>query len=178
MTGKVDEDYRTIGEVAESLGLPQHVLRFWETRFTEIAPLKRAGGRRLYRASDVELVAAIRRMLYDDGYTIKGVQRILKEQGLAGVLERDRTSPEPEPIPEPVIDAPPEPRIEPEPPEALRVEPPPFYPPSIRTAQPPLSAPSQIDLAPRPLEAEDARRLEAALAEIGECVRLLALTRR
>ncbi len=73
--------YRTISEVAEALKLPQHVLRFWETRFVQIKPLKRAGGRRFYRPQDIELVSAIRRLLYGEGYTIKGVQRILREQG-------------------------------------------------------------------------------------------------
>ena len=73
--------FRTISEVAEELDLPQHVLRFWETRFTQIKPLKRGGGRRYYRPDDVDLVQAIKQLLYGDGYTIKGVQRILKEQG-------------------------------------------------------------------------------------------------
>ena len=68
-------------EVAESLRLPQHVLRFWETRFIQIKPLKRGGGRRFYRPQDVELLMAIRHLLYGEGYTIKGVQRILREQG-------------------------------------------------------------------------------------------------
>jgi DNA-binding transcriptional MerR regulator len=77
---------RTIGEVAEHLDLPQHVLRFWETRFKEIDPVKRAGGRRFYRARDIALVEAIRHLLYSEGYTIKGVQRILKEQGVETVV--------------------------------------------------------------------------------------------
>jgi DNA-binding transcriptional MerR regulator len=77
---------RTIGEVAENLDLPQHVLRFWETRFKEIDPLKRAGGRRFYRPRDIELVESIRHLLYREGYTIKGVQRILKEQGVDAVI--------------------------------------------------------------------------------------------
>jgi DNA-binding transcriptional MerR regulator len=70
---------RTIGDVAEQLGLPQHVLRFWETRFKEIDPVKRAGGRRYYRPRDIELVEAIRHLLYREGYTIKGVQRLLRD---------------------------------------------------------------------------------------------------
>ncbi len=79
--GKDAAAFRTIGEVADALKLPQHVLRFWETRFTQIRPMKRAGGRRFYRPQDVELVGAIRQLLYGEGYTIKGVQRILREQG-------------------------------------------------------------------------------------------------
>ena len=77
---------RTIGEVADLLELPQHVLRFWETRFKEIEPVKRAGGRRYYRPRDIELVEAIRHLLYREGYTIKGVQRILAEQGVDAVI--------------------------------------------------------------------------------------------
>jgi len=86
VSGKSEEAMRTIGEVAASLDLPAHVLRFWETRFKQINPLKRAGGRRFYRERDIELVIAIRRLLYDEGYTIKGVQRILKEAGVEAVL--------------------------------------------------------------------------------------------
>ena len=78
---KSADAYRTISEVAEHLKLPQHVLRFWETRFPQIKPMKRGGNRRFYRPEDVDLLRAIRVLLYDDGYTIKGVQRILKEQG-------------------------------------------------------------------------------------------------
>ncbi|MDD9909404.1 MAG: MerR family transcriptional regulator [Ahrensia sp.] len=78
---KSPDALRTISEVAESLDLPQHVLRFWETRFRQIKPMKRGGGRRYYRPEDVELLTGIRHLLYSEGYTIKGVQRILKEQG-------------------------------------------------------------------------------------------------
>jgi DNA-binding transcriptional MerR regulator len=79
---KSPEAYRTIREVADSLDLPQHVLRFWETRFPQIRPLKRAGGRRYYRPDDVERLRIIKRLLYDEGYTIKGVQKLFKEQGV------------------------------------------------------------------------------------------------
>jgi DNA-binding transcriptional MerR regulator len=78
---KGPEAFRTISEVAEDLDLPQHVLRFWETRFTQIRPMKRGGGRRYYRPDDVDLLRGIRSLLYGEGYTIRGVQRILKEQG-------------------------------------------------------------------------------------------------
>src|SRR6478752_7235878 len=79
---KSPEAYRTIREVADSLDLPQHVLRFWETRFPQIRPLKRAGGRRYYRHDDIERLRIIKRLLYDEGYTIKGVQKLFKEQGV------------------------------------------------------------------------------------------------
>jgi DNA-binding transcriptional MerR regulator len=79
--------YRTISEVGEELDIPQHVLRFWETRFPQIKPMKRSGGRRYYRPPDVLLLRGIRRLLYGEGYTIKGVQRILATQGV-GVVQR------------------------------------------------------------------------------------------
>jgi DNA-binding transcriptional MerR regulator len=79
---KSPDAYRTIREVADSLDLPQHVLRFWETRFPQIRPLKRAGGRRYYRPDDIERLRIIKRLLYDEGYTIKGVQKLFKEQGV------------------------------------------------------------------------------------------------
>ena len=79
---KSPDAFRTISEVAEDLDLPQHVLRFWETRFNQIRPLKRGGGRRYYRPDDVDLLKGIRHFLYGEGYTIKGVQRILKEEGV------------------------------------------------------------------------------------------------
>lgn len=82
---KAPDAYRTISEVGEDLDIAQHVLRFWETRFPQIKPLKRGGGRRYYRPDDVELLKGIRHLLYREGYTIKGVQRILKEQGPRGV---------------------------------------------------------------------------------------------
>jgi DNA-binding transcriptional MerR regulator len=78
---KSPDAFRTISEVAEDLDLPQHVLRFWETRFNQIKPMKRGGGRRYYRPQDVELIKGIRHMLYDQGYTIKGVQKMLRENG-------------------------------------------------------------------------------------------------
>ncbi len=77
---KAPDAFRTISEVADDLDIPQHVLRFWETRFTQIKPMKRSGGRRYYRPDDVDLLRGIRRLLYGEGYTIRGVQRILREQ--------------------------------------------------------------------------------------------------
>jgi DNA-binding transcriptional MerR regulator len=78
---KSADAFRTISEVADDLKLPQHVLRFWETRFNQIKPMKRGGGRRYYRPDDVDLLRGIRTLLYSEGYTIRGVQRLLKEQG-------------------------------------------------------------------------------------------------
>lgn len=84
---KSPDAFRTISEVAEELDLPQHVLRFWETRFTQIRPLKRGGGRRYYRPDDIDLLRGIKYLLYGRGYTLRGVQCILKEEG-ARVVQR------------------------------------------------------------------------------------------
>jgi len=77
--GKAPGAFRTISEVAGEVDVPQHVLRFWETKFSHIRPLKRGGGRRYYRPDDVALLRRIKGLLYDDGYTIKGVQRLLRD---------------------------------------------------------------------------------------------------
>lgn len=82
---KAPDAFRTISEVAEEIDVPQHVLRFWESRFTQIRPLKRGGGRRYYRPDDVDLLRGVRHLLYGEGYTIRGVQRILRDEGLAFV---------------------------------------------------------------------------------------------
>src|SRR5919106_4887705 len=79
---KAPDAFRTISEVAVELDVPQHVLRFWESRFREIKPMKRGGGRRYYRPDDVSLLRGIRHLLYGEGYTIRGVQRIIREQGV------------------------------------------------------------------------------------------------
>jgi DNA-binding transcriptional MerR regulator len=87
---KSAEAFRTISEVALELDVPQHVLRFWESRFAQIKPVKRAGGRRYYRPDDVDLLKGIRALLYSDGFTIRGVQKVLKERGLRHVAEVGR----------------------------------------------------------------------------------------
>ncbi len=87
---KGPEAFRTISEVADELDLPQHVLRFWETRFAQIRPMKRGGGRRYYRPDDIDLLRGIRYLLYGEGYTIRGVQRILREQGPRFVISAGR----------------------------------------------------------------------------------------
>src|ERR1700748_1288234 len=87
---KSQDAFRTISEVATELDVPQHVLRFWEGRFAQIKPVKRAGGRRYYRREDVDLLRGIRALLYREGFTIKGVQKILKERGHRHVIELGR----------------------------------------------------------------------------------------
>lgn len=94
---KAPDAFRTISEVAEEINVPQHVLRFWESRFTQIQPLKRGGGRRYYRPDDVDLLRGVRHLLYGEGYTIRGVQRILREEGLAFVQSVWRPGAEPPP---------------------------------------------------------------------------------
>src|SRR5437764_9351800 len=109
---KAPDAFRTISEVAEDLDLPQHVLRFWETRFTQIKPMKRGGGRRYYRPDDIDLLRGIRYLLYGEGYTIRGVQRILKDDGVrfvqnvwrAGAPQPSRASESTEPD---IVEAPP-----------------------------------------------------------------------
>jgi DNA-binding transcriptional MerR regulator len=86
--GKSAGAFRTISEVASELDVPSHVLRFWETKFSQVRPLKRGGGRRYYRPEDITLLRRIRSLLYDDGYTIKGVQKLLRDGGLKGGGEK------------------------------------------------------------------------------------------
>jgi len=89
-SAKSPEAFRTISEAAIELDVPQHVLRFWETRFSQIRPIKRAGGRRYYRPEDIELLRGIQVLLYHDGYTIKGVQKVLRERGVRYAAELGR----------------------------------------------------------------------------------------
>ncbi len=79
---KGPDAFRTISEAADELGVPQHVLRFWETKFSFIRPMKRAGGRRFYRPQDIEVLRSVRQLLHDQGYTIKGVQKLHREHGV------------------------------------------------------------------------------------------------
>jgi len=98
---KSSSAFRTISEVAQDLDVPQHVLRFWETRFAQIRPLKRGGGRRYYRPEDVALLRLIRELLYDEGYTIKGVQKLMRDGGLKQRLAQIEAENVPEVTPTP-----------------------------------------------------------------------------
>ncbi len=178
---KTHDAFRTIGEVAETLDLPQHVLRFWETKFAQIKPVKRAGGRRYYRPEDVQLVAAIRVLLYSEGYTIKGVQRILKEQGAKAVVAASIGGRNAGSRPESLLKA--------------------ASPDHLADLLPPLDAPRAIeggedfervrtdtheaghgaaeaDSVATRLSPQDRHRMQAILAELGECARLLHEARR
>ena len=167
---KSAEAYRTIGEVAEELKLPQHVLRFWETRFPQIKPLKRAGGRRFYRPEDLALLRAVKLLLYGEGYTIKGVQRLLQEQGpkaVAAVLARPgspvqaKRSADDRPATKPGADAG---TIGP-----ADVLPFPDGPPAPRELKP--------ALAPAPSRPGTIARLEALAIDLEDCARLLVAGR-
>jgi DNA-binding transcriptional MerR regulator len=204
MMDKSGDAYRTISEAAEELDLPQHVLRFWETRFPQIRPMKRGGGRRYYRPDDLVLLRAIRHLLYDEGYTIKGVQRMLKEQGArataqlvaaggAGAAARATLAPQADDgEPEVIYDASDD--------EGERIEPS-FQAPasghaptSLAPPSPPVPFPLDAPLvsraptfdpmrdsprAPAPaqraagLSADERARLEAVLADLDECRRIL-----
>jgi DNA-binding transcriptional MerR regulator len=150
---KSPDAFRTISEVADSLDLPQHVLRFWESRFPQIKPLKRGGGRRYYRPDDVELLRAIKHLLYDEGYTIKGVQRLFKEQGARALALR--------PI-----------AVE----ETGGLE-----GPQSQFADPPANDPSEDiesqSLDEPTLSAAEIDALRAALADLAECERILTQAR-
>ena len=89
MNIKSPEAFRTISEVSKDLSLPQHVLRFWETKFIQIKPIKRGGGRRYYRPEDIRLLRGIKSLLYNDGYTIRGVQKVIKEVGTKKILRNE-----------------------------------------------------------------------------------------
>jgi DNA-binding transcriptional MerR regulator len=174
-TGNVDkapDAFRTISEVADDLGVPQHVLRFWETRFGQIKPLKRGGGRRYYRPDDVDLLRGIRHLLYGEGYTIRGVQRILKDNGVKFVQSVWRSgAPQPEP-PHAEDAAGDENRAERTAPVAAGRE----AQPEHREGRAQADAPSPQQAsrpAPPSLSREDLRKLQSTLHELGECRRLL-----
>jgi DNA-binding transcriptional MerR regulator len=144
---KSPDAFRTISEVAEGLDVPQHVLRFWESRFREIKPMKRGGGRRYYRPEDVDLLRGIRHLLYGEGYTIRGVQRLLREQGVRFVQSVWQPG-APQPGFKPADD---------EPDEA--------------TDRPESEVPASPTVAG--LSETDTQRLMTALRELSECRRLL-----
>lgn len=96
---KSESAFRTISEVADELDVQQHVLRFWETKFSQIKPLKRGGGRRYYRPEDVDLLKSIHKLLYTEGYTIKGVQKLMREQGKQKIMADSQSTDQPQAAP-------------------------------------------------------------------------------
>jgi DNA-binding transcriptional MerR regulator len=174
---KAPEAFRTISEVADEIDVPQHVLRFWESRFSQIRPMKRGGGRRFYRPDDVDLLRGVRHLLYGEGYTIRGVQRILREEGPTFVQNVWRAGAAPPP-PESEEDrenddiAAASAAERPEPDLVL------FSVPSSRPrerAGGERSAAEQRDPAPPPraMRPDEKLKLRAALDELIECRRLL-----
>lgn len=174
-SAKSPEAFRTISEAADALDLPQHVLRFWETRFSQIKPMKRSGGRRYYRPSDIALLQGIRHLLYDEGYTIKGVQRILREQGIAHVVsfaEQKPAAPAPQPAaPQSAAPPPAQPNVQqsPEPVPQQPIVQQPAQPDPVRAAlaspQPQQPVPpqpaQQAHVAPPPVAASSSLRFVA-----------------
>jgi len=180
---KAPDAFRTISEVADDLDVPQHVLRFWESRFSQIRPMKRAGGRRYYRADDVDLLRGIRQLLYGEGYTIRGVQRILKEHGVKfvqTVWQEGAAQPQrlPEDEMEEAVDAAQEAAPSP---RGLRGILPSLHSRETERREPQLDEPRRAEMnsdasdssAARGLAEDERRRLEAVLHELAECRRLL-----
>jgi DNA-binding transcriptional MerR regulator len=175
---KSPDAFRTISEVALELDVPQHVLRFWESRFIQIKPVKRAGGRRFYRPEDVDLLRGIRGLLYSDGFTIRGVQKVLKERGLRHVAGIGRGV-TPEPLGGPLV-------VE----KIIFVEKPAAEPVPVKKRAPHLRAvPSPISLpffdeepAPAPIKpglaAEERYKLKTLLGELEGLKRRLKTARR
>jgi DNA-binding transcriptional MerR regulator len=171
---KAPDAFRTISEVAQELDVPQHVLRFWESRFREIKPMKRGGGRRYYRPDDLNLLRGIRHLLYSEGYTIRGVQRLLREQGLRfvqSVWQPGAPQPNLQPLDE--DETPIEGPGAGEEGDELQL-------PSLSDADErseraaAASAAPRVAVAPPPrLAREDVQKLEAALRDLTDCRRLL-----
>jgi DNA-binding transcriptional MerR regulator len=167
---KSPEAFRTISEVADELDIPQHVLRFWESRFREIKPMKRGGGRRYYRPEDVDLLRGIRHLLYGEGYTIRGVQRILKEQGIKFVQSVWQPG-APQLAPRAAdaeVDADEEAEAAPAPSQESR------RPPGIVASPPAERREPQLEQrAPVGLSPANVRKLQGVLNELAECRRQL-----
>jgi DNA-binding transcriptional MerR regulator len=166
---KAPDAFRTISEVADEIDVPQHVLRFWESRFPQIRPMKRGGGRRYYRPDDVDLLRGVRHLLYGEGYTIRGVQRILRDEGPAFVQNVWRVGAAPPP---PQSEEDREEIVE----DAAQPKPPlfGFSPSRDERREPTLTSPAVIEQsARRGLTGDDRRKLQTALGELRECRRLI-----
>jgi DNA-binding transcriptional MerR regulator len=164
---KAPDAFRTISEVAEDLKIPQHVLRFWESKFSQIRPMKRAGGRRYYRPDDVDLLRGIRHLLYEECYRIEGVKTILSEKGVkyAQLVWRSGGALPPSLA----ADAVPEESEQRAPDEVARMT----FGPIQRVSEPPVGDP-ELDSSSEPVLTQDqARRLHGVLHELAECRRLI-----
>ncbi len=182
---KAPDAFRTISEVADEIDVPQHVLRFWETRFQQIRPMKRGGGRRYYRPDDVDLLRGVRHLLYGEGYTIRGVQRIMREQGAAFVQDVWRAGAEPPPPEHEDDQAEAESRDETLEVAKARPEPNLFAlaPPAIGERRPdatdgrrePTLEPPTASAQPQSLGAEGRRKLQGALDELVACRQIIEI---
>lgn len=180
---KAPDAFRTISEVADDLKVPQHVLRFWESRFSQIKPMKRAGGRRYYRPDDVDLLRGIHHLLYGEGYTIRGVQRILKDQGIKFVENVWQPGAEQPPHgahhdgedTDTHEDGAPRGRLFERLQSLTGRDHAPRHEPALENGSPPHAEADNAELS-----REDFRKLQATLFELGECRRLLdtAMTRK
>lgn len=169
MVEKSPDAFRTISEAAEELDVPQHVLRFWETRFSQIKPMKRAGGRRYYRPADVELLKGIRSLLYKEGYTIRGVQKILKEDGASYVAGVGRGEIEPRKREGEMASAPPPGMSKPAP----RVKAGKDAAPAAEPPAQPLLPLGEVRVVVNRLSENHADMLRAALRDLGDARRIL-----
>ena len=169
---KAPDAFRTISEVAEEIDVPQHVLRFWESRFPQIRPMKRGGGRRYYRPDDVDLLRGIRHLLYGEGYTIRGVQRLLREHGAGFVQNVWRAGAEPPPpeLDEDRVgeDAGAQPGGERLEPNLFGISPPRAHEPAIQDNPVAPEPPAR-----RLLALENRRKLRMALDELAACRRII-----
>jgi DNA-binding transcriptional MerR regulator len=165
---KAPDAFRTISEVADEIDVPQHVLRFWESRFSQIRPMKRGGGRRYYRPDDVDLLRGIRHLLYGEGYTIRGVQRILREHGAAFVQNVWRAGAEPPPpqLDEDTDDA--EARL-----EDSRAEPSLLSLPGFYADEQAANGDPTAEQSGQLVSAEGRRKLKAAVDELLACRRII-----
>ena len=170
MVEKSPDAFRTISEAAEELDVPQHVLRFWETRFSQIKPMKRAGGRRYYRPADVELLKGIRSLLYKDGYTIRGVQKILKEDGASYVSGVGRGEIEPRKREGEMASAPPPGMSKPAPRVGKGGKP---APEGAEAPAQPLLPLGEVRVVVNRLSESHADMLRVALRDLGEARRIL-----
>jgi DNA-binding transcriptional MerR regulator len=175
---KAPDAFRTISEVADEIDVPQHVLRFWESRFAQIRPMKRGGGRRYYRPDDVDLLRGVRHLLYGEGYTIRGVQRILRDEGTTFVQNVWRAGAAPPPPPseedsEELTDQAAEPRsslfgFASRSPDDAGEE------PIAERREPTIAPPASIEPSlRRGLAGGDRRKLQGALDELVECHRII-----
>ena len=168
---KAPDAFRTISEVAEEINVPQHVLRFWESRFAQIRPMKRGGGRRYYRPDDVDLLRGVRHLLYGAGYTIRGVQRILREEGIAFVQSVWQAGSEP-PAPEPdeddgagdddALEA-----VQRSPERLIHV-----LSPGDARREPTMTSSGSVEPSPH-VTGEERRKLQAVLDDLVDCRRLI-----